>query len=177
VHPSLIPPIPTSPLNPNTTQAARRLLLSGTPLQNDLLELWSLLNLLLPDVFEDRAAFVEWFGPEAGGSSGAGGAANDWLEKEKRVVVVHRLHQILEPFMLRRQVEDVESKLPPKTAFAVRAPMSAHQAAAYAWVKATGTLRLDPAVAQAAKVHRAYASLQNKCMELRKVGGMISCCY
>ena len=28
----------------------------------------------------------------------------DWLEKEKRVVVIHRLHQILEPFMLRRQV-------------------------------------------------------------------------
>lgn len=33
---------------------------------------------------------------------------------EKRVVVIHRLHEILEPFMLRRQVEDVESKLPPK---------------------------------------------------------------
>ena len=165
LHPAL-----TQPTTQPPTQAARRLLLSGTPLQNDLLELWSLLNLLLPDVFEDRAAFVEWFGPEAGGGgSGAGGAANDWLEKEKRVVVVHRLHQILEPFMLRRQVEDVESKLQPKTAFAVRAPMSAHQAAAYAWVKATGTLRLDPAVAQVAKVHRAYASLQNKCMELRKV--------
>lgn len=36
---------------------------------------------------------------------------------EKRVVVIHRLHQILEPFMLRRQVQDVEGKLPPKVGF------------------------------------------------------------
>lgn len=32
-----------------------------------------------------------------------GGTGDDWMEKEKRVVVIHRLHQILEPFMLRRQ--------------------------------------------------------------------------
>ncbi len=38
----------------------------------------------------------------------------EWLETEKRVVVIHRLHQILEPFMLRRQVQDVESRLPEK---------------------------------------------------------------
>lgn len=40
----------------------RRLLLSGTPLQNDLQELWSLLNLLLPEVFDDKKMFAEWFG-------------------------------------------------------------------------------------------------------------------
>ena len=40
--------------------------------------------------------------------------ADEWLATEKRVVVIHRLHQILEPFMLRRQVQDVEGKLPPK---------------------------------------------------------------
>jgi SNF2 family DNA or RNA helicase len=38
------------------------LLLSGTPLQNDLQELWSLLNLLLPEVFDDKKMFAEWFG-------------------------------------------------------------------------------------------------------------------
>ncbi len=38
----------------------------------------------------------------------------EWLATEKRVVVIHRLHQILEPFMLRRQVQDVESRLPEK---------------------------------------------------------------
>ena len=103
----------------NRFSAMRRLLLTGTPLQNDLQELWSLLNLLLPEVFDDRKGFTEWFGEALGGT---GAAADDktrqdqteWLEKEKRVVVIHRLHQILEPFMLRRQVQDVERKLPNK---------------------------------------------------------------
>lgn len=82
--------------------AHRRLLLTGTPLQNELRELWSLLNLLLPEVFDDKKGFTEWFGDVLGG--GGAGGADEWLEKEKRVVVIHRLHQILEPFMLRRQV-------------------------------------------------------------------------
>lgn len=151
--------------------AARRLLLSGTPLQNDLRELWSLLNLLLPDVFDDKKIFSDWFGNNSGdGNSASGG--DDWLEKEKRVVVIHRLHQILEPFMLRRQVEDVESKLPPKVAYTIKVPMSAHQSMVYTWVKATGTIRLDPEaprVGSGGRVKREYAGLQNKCMELRKL--------
>ena len=53
------PPPPPPPL---LRAAARRLLLSGTPLQNDLQELWSLLNLLLPEVFDDKKMFAEWFG-------------------------------------------------------------------------------------------------------------------
>ncbi|KAK2080232.1 hypothetical protein QBZ16_000085 [Prototheca wickerhamii] len=146
--------------------AARRLLLSGTPLQNDLLELWSLLNLLLPEVFDDKKMFAEWFGGSAAGNNG--GEA-DWLEKERRVVVIHRLHQILEPFMLRRQVEDVETKLPPKVAVEVRVPFTPFQAAIYDWVKATGTIRLDPADPRAARHRRAYHTLTNKCMELRKL--------
>lgn len=150
--------------------AARRLLLSGTPLQNDLLELWSLLNLLLPEVFDDRKMFAEWFGDGGAGAGAGAGSEADWLEKEKRVVVIHRLHQILEPFMLRRQVEDVESKLPAKVAMTVRVPMTPYQSAIYDWVKATGTLRLDPSAPQEYKMKRQFASLNNKCMELRKVG-------
>ena len=143
--------------------ALRRLLLSGTPLQNDLQELWSLLNLLLPDIFDDSKMFAEWFGEQNNGKG------DDWLETEKRVVVVHRLHQILEPFMLRRQVEDVESKLPEKTTYVIHAPMSAHQSVAYSWIKTTGTLRIDPLGDYSNKFNREWASLQNKCMELRKV--------
>jgi len=37
------------------------LLLTGTPLQNNLAELWSLLNFLLPDIFDDLAVFQRWF--------------------------------------------------------------------------------------------------------------------
>ena len=40
--------------------SANRLLLTGTPLQNNLCELWSLLNFLLPDIFDDLDAFQEW---------------------------------------------------------------------------------------------------------------------
>ena len=144
--------------------AVRRLLLSGTPLQNDLQELWSLLNLLLPDVFDDAKIFAEWFGDQNGNKGG-----NDWLDSEKRIVVVHRLHQILEPFMLRRQVEDVESKLPEKTTYTIHCPMSAHQSVTYSWIKATGTLRMDPMVDMGPKSKKDWATLQNKCMELRKV--------
>ena len=67
-------------------------------------------------VFDDKATFAEWFG-DALGKGAAGGGADEWLATEKRVVVIHRLHQILEPFMLRRQVQDVEGKLPPKVGF------------------------------------------------------------
>ena len=104
--------------------AARRLLLTGTPLQNELRELWSLLNLLLPEVFASRAEFAAWFveslaGGAAQDAGGAGAADPEEaaLAVERRVVVIHRLHQILEPFMLRRQVQDVESKLPDKVCF------------------------------------------------------------
>ena len=38
-----------------------RLLLTGTPLQNNLHELWSLLNFLLPEIFSSSADFDEWF--------------------------------------------------------------------------------------------------------------------
>lgn len=81
-------------------------------MQNDLKELWSLLNLLLPEVFDNRKAFHDWFSKPF--QKEAVTAEDDWLETEKKVIIIHRLHQILEPFMLRRRVEDVEGSLPPK---------------------------------------------------------------
>lgn len=145
-------------------RSARRLLLSGTPLQNELEELWSLLNLLLPDVFDDAKIFSEWFGGQGKGNK----QDEHWLDTEQRVIVVHRLHQILEPFMLRRQVEDVEGSLPEKTTYTIHCPMSAHQSTTYNWVKATSTLRLDPHSPLTRRGLK-WASLHNKCMELRKV--------
>jgi ATP-dependent DNA helicase len=41
-------------------KSANRLLLTGTPLQNNLSELWSLLNFLMPEIFNDLDAFHEW---------------------------------------------------------------------------------------------------------------------
>lgn len=86
-------------------------------MQNDLKELWSLLNLLLPEVFDNRKAFHDWFAKPFQREAPTPDAEDDWLETEKKVIIIHRLHQILEPFMLRRRVEDVEGALPAKVCF------------------------------------------------------------
>ncbi|CAA6662603.1 unnamed protein product [Spirodela intermedia] len=153
----------------------RRLLLTGTPLQNDLKELWSLLNLLLPEVFDNRKAFHDWFSkPFQKDGSSHSPEEDDWLETEKKVIIIHRLHQILEPFMLRRRVEDVEGSLPPKVSIVLKCRMSAMQGAIYDWIKSTGTIRVDPED-ELRRVEKnpsyqvkMYKNLNNKCMELRK---------
>jgi len=154
-------------------ESQRRLLLTGTPLQNDLGELWSLLNMLLPNVFECQKTFEDWFTNALDRQNG--GDEEDWLEKEKRVIIIGRLHQILEPFMLRRQVEDVEGKLPPKVAHVIKCPMSMYQNFIYDWVRHTGTVRKDPYTmmmeANKSSVARRekYKPLANRVMELKKV--------
>ncbi|XP_058082006.1 ATP-dependent helicase BRM isoform X2 [Magnolia sinica] len=152
----------------------RRLLLTGTPLQNDLKELWSLLNLLLPEVFDNRKAFQDWFSKPFQKDGSSESAEDDWLETEKKVIIIHRLHQILEPFMLRRRVEDVEGSLPPKVSIVLRCKMSAIQGTIYDWIKSTGTIRVDPEDEQR-RVEKnpmyqvkKYKNLNNRCMELRK---------
>lgn len=75
-----------------------RLLITGTPLQNNLHELWALLNFLLPDVFADSEVFDEWF----------------QSENEDQERVVEQLHRLLRPFLLRRVKSDVERSLLPK---------------------------------------------------------------
>ncbi|CAN6271151.1 unnamed protein product [Urochloa humidicola] len=154
----------------------RRLLLTGTPLQNDLKELWSLLNLLLPEVFDSSKAFQDWFSkPFQRDGQTHSEEEDDWLETEKKVIIIHRLHQILEPFMLRRRVEDVEGSLPRKDSIVLRCRMSAIQGAIYDWIKSTGTIRVDPEDekqrAQRNSMYqiKTYKNLNNKCMELRKV--------
>ncbi|KAI0144129.1 SWI/SNF family of DNA-dependent ATPase [Hypoxylon sp. NC0597] len=75
-----------------------RLLITGTPLQNNLHELWALLNFLLPDVFGDSEAFDQWFSGQDADSD----------------TVVQQLHRVLRPFLLRRVKADVEKSLLPK---------------------------------------------------------------
>ena len=89
-----------------------RLLITGTPLQNNLHELWALLNFLLPDVFGDDQLFDEWFENE-------GQSNQDDLVKQ--------LHKILSPFLLRRVKSDVETSLLPKKELNVYVGMTAMQ--------------------------------------------------
>ncbi|TMW59997.1 hypothetical protein Poli38472_000039 [Pythium oligandrum] len=76
-----------------------RLLITGTPLQNNLHELWALLNFLLPDVFTDSEDFDTWFNVD---------------EEQGQENVIKKLHTILRPFLLRRLKKDVAVSLPPK---------------------------------------------------------------
>ncbi|KAJ1943203.1 putative ATPase [Linderina macrospora] len=102
-------------------QSANRLLLTGTPLQNSLAELWALLNFLLPEIFDDLDSFQAWFD------------FNDINEREgrDRIIseetqnsVVSKLHHILQPFLLRRLKSDVEKFLPPKREYLIACPMA-----------------------------------------------------
>ena len=75
-----------------------RLLITGTPLQNNLHELWALLNFLLPDVFKSSADFDMWF----------------TMDDSNKEEVTKKLHKVLGPFLLRRLKAEVEHSLPPK---------------------------------------------------------------
>ena len=102
------------------------LAVAGTPLQNNLSELWSLLNYLLPDVFSSISDFEGWF-ESFGNVVGAKPGASDDLEAmatEQRSLVVNKLHGILRPFLLRRMKADVEIALPRKQEIVLYAPMS-----------------------------------------------------
>lgn len=69
-------------------------------------------------MFDSSKAFNDWFAKPFQRDVPTGQSdEDDWLETEKKVIVIHRLHQILEPFMLRRRVEDVEGSLPAKVMF------------------------------------------------------------
>jgi len=76
-----------------------RLLITGTPLQNNLHELWALLNFLLPDVFHSSEDFDEWL---------------DETSSDGDQTLIERLHAVLRPFLLRRLKSEVESSLPAK---------------------------------------------------------------
>ncbi|KAL8775854.1 MAG: hypothetical protein Q9194_003565 [Teloschistes cf. exilis] len=125
-----------------------RLLITGTPLQNNLHELWALLNFLLPDVFGDSAAFDSWFSNQ----------------EEDQDSVVQQLHRILRPFLLRRVKSDVEKSLLPKKEVNLYIGMSDMQVK---WYKKILEKDID-AVNGAAGKRESKTRLLNIVMQLRK---------
>ncbi|KAK4759039.1 hypothetical protein SAY87_020340 [Trapa incisa] len=101
-----------------------KLLLTGTPLQNNLAELWSLLNFLLPDIFSSHEEFESWFDLSGKHSNGA---THEESEDKRRAQVVAKLHAILRPFLLRRMKADVELMLPRKKEIILYANLTEHQ--------------------------------------------------
>jgi len=86
-----------------TYVVGNKLLLSGTPLQNNLDELWSLLNFLMPELFDDLDAFNSWFQMDAILEREGGQRI---MEAEARNQIVSKMHAILKPFLLRRTKYD-----------------------------------------------------------------------
>ncbi|KGO75223.1 Helicase, C-terminal [Penicillium italicum] len=106
-----------------TYNSANRLLITGTPLQNNISELWSLLHFLLPEVFNDLNSFEGWF--DFSSVLDNKGQA-DLVEKRKRNLVTS-MHAILKPFLLRRLKTDVETSLPKKREYILYAPLTPEQ--------------------------------------------------
>ena len=103
--------------------SANRLLLTGTPLQNNLAELWSLLNFLLPDIFDEYATFEDHFDFSRLQDKDQESHAA-FLQEEKKNNLAGKLHALLKPFLLRRVKTDVEKFLPPKKEYVLYAPLS-----------------------------------------------------
>ncbi|KAF2422072.1 hypothetical protein EJ08DRAFT_653281 [Tothia fuscella] len=104
-----------------------RIILTGTPLQNNLPELWALLNFVLPNIFKSVKSFDEWFNTPFANTGGD----NMSLTEEEQILVIRRLHKVLRPFLLRRLKKDVEKDLPDKTERVVKCQFSALQAKLY----------------------------------------------
>ena len=135
-----------------------RLLLTGTPLQNNLAELWSLLNFLLPKIFNSLDDFEKWFNQPFNRIPGE----DVELNEEESLLVINRLHQVLRPFLLRRVKKDVEAELPDKIEFVLKVELSSWQRKLYKEIQEKGFLAKDPSTGRP-------KNLNNSVMQLRKV--------
>ena len=100
-----------------------RLLLTGTPIQNSMQELWALLHFIMPGLFDSHDEFSEWFSKDIESHA----EKSTGLDQHQ----LQRLHIILKPFMLRRIKRDVEHELGEKIELEVKCGLSAKQRAMY----------------------------------------------
>ena len=147
-----------------------RLILTGTPLQNNLPELWAILNFALPKIFNSVKSFDEWFNTPFANT----GAQDEMkLTEEETILIVKRLHKVLRPFLLRRLKKDVESELPDKVERVVKCRMSTLQSRLYAQMKAEGIITSDggytPFLFSYSLCSKGFRGLNNTVMQLKKI--------
>lgn len=140
-----------------------RLLLTGTPLQNNLTELWSLLFFLMPSEngvggFADLKEFHDWFArPE----SQILEHGREQMDDEARAII-SKLHKVLRPYLLRRLKADVEKQMPAKIEHVEFCRLSKRQRELYDGFLARSETRETLSSGN-------YLSIINCLMQLRKV--------
>jgi superfamily II DNA or RNA helicase len=137
-----------------TFSSRRRLLLTGTPLQNSLMELWSLMHFLMPTLFKSQAEFRQWFSNPLT-QHVEGTALVDRL-------LVKRLHAVLRPFILRRLKSEVAKQMPKKYEHLVMCRMSTRQRFLYEDFMSRSATRASLEAGN-------FMSMMNVLMQLRKV--------
>ncbi|KAK6909822.1 hypothetical protein I203_103844 [Kwoniella mangroviensis CBS 8507] len=148
-------------------KASRRLLLTGTPLQNNLMELWSLLYFLMPGGigadatavvgFANHKEFMEWFSNPMDKAIETGDAMD-----EETLATVSKLHTLLRPFILRRLKSEVETQLPGKFEHVVYCKLSKRQRFLYDEFMSRSSTK-------EALTSGGYLGVMNTLMQLRKV--------
>eukprot|EP00658_Telonema_sp_P-2_P025459 TRINITY_DN20254_c0_g1_i4.p1 TRINITY_DN20254_c0_g1~~TRINITY_DN20254_c0_g1_i4.p1 ORF type:complete len:1125 (+),score=171.84 TRINITY_DN20254_c0_g1_i4:123-3377(+) len=104
-----------------------RLLLTGTPIQNSMAELWALLHFIMPTLFDNHEEFNEWFSKDIENHASTGGSLNEHQLK--------RLHMIIKPFMLRRVKKDVETEMAEKVEIELSCDMTRRQRYLYKGIR------------------------------------------
>ncbi|TFY83775.1 hypothetical protein EWM64_g245 [Hericium alpestre] len=139
-----------------------RLLLTGTPIQNSMQELWALLHFIMPSLFDSHDEFNEWFSKDI--ENAAENKGSKLNEHQLR-----RLHMILKPFMLRRVKRNVQNELSEKIEIDIYVDLSARQRALYKALLAN--VSVADLLEKAANIGDADSarSLMNLVMQFRKV--------
>lgn len=149
-----------------TFNTRARLLLTGTPLQNNLTELWSLLFFLMPSDgteqgiggFADLKEFSDWFRKPQEQILENG---RETMDEEARSII-SKLHKVLRPYLLRRMKADVEKQMPAKYEHVEYCRLSRRQRELYDGFLSRSDTRGTLASGN-------YLSIINCLMQLRKV--------
>ncbi|KAF2768710.1 SNF2 family DNA-dependent ATPase domain-containing protein [Teratosphaeria nubilosa] len=137
-----------------------RLLLTGTPIQNNMQELWALLHFIMPSLFDNHDEFSEWFSKDIENHA----QSNSKLNEDQ----LRRLHMILKPFMLRRVKKHVQKELGDKIEEDVFCDLTYRQRALYTGLRNKISL-LDLIEKAAVGDEQDTATLMNLVMQFRKV--------
>ena len=137
-----------------------RLLLTGTPIQNNMQELWALLHFIMPTLFDSHDEFSEWFSKDIESHA----QSNTKLNEDQ----LRRLHMILKPFMLRRVKKHVQQELGDKVEKDVYCDLSYRQRAYYTSLRDRVSI-LDLIEKAATGDEGDSTTLMNLVMQFRKV--------